>query len=98
MTTTSGSVRDVAVSAPGYRYEPASVVVAPGESIVVVFHNPDSRVHTLTINELSLQMTANPGETVRLPLQAPPQEGTFVMFCSISGHLERGHRGRFEVS
>ena len=84
------------VATPGYRYEPAVVELAPGESVVLVLHNPDSRTHTLTINELSLQMTANPGETVRLPAQAP-DEGSFVMFCSISGHLEAGHRGRFEV-
>jgi uncharacterized cupredoxin-like copper-binding protein len=94
--TTPEPARDVRVATPGYRYEPAVVELAPGESVVLVLHNPDSRAHTLTINELSLQMTANAGETVRLPVQAP-EEGSFVMFCSISGHLEAGHRGRLEV-
>jgi plastocyanin len=86
----------VAVGTPGFRYEPAAVILRPGERVVLVLRNTDTRAHNLTVDRLNIQMTANAGETVRLPLEAPPA-GSFVMYCSLGGHLRAGHRGRLEV-
>lgn len=88
--------RVVAVSTPGNRYEPATLHLPAGEPVVLELTNTDDRPHALTVEELSLQMTANPGETVRLPIRAPAS-GSFVMYCSLPGHRQAGHRGRIEV-
>jgi plastocyanin len=88
--------RVIAVSTPGYRYEPATLRLPAGETVILELTNPDDQAHGLTVEALSLQMTANPGETVRLPVQAP-ESGSFVMYCSFPGHRQAGHRGRIEV-
>lgn len=94
--TTASPTRTVVVSTPGYRYEPTIVVVRAGEAVVLELRNPDERAHALTVNELNVRMEAGPGERVRLPVQAPGT-GSFVMYCSIPGHQQAGHRGRLEV-
>ncbi|MEX2458318.1 MAG: cupredoxin domain-containing protein [Actinomycetota bacterium] len=87
----------VAVSTPGNRYEPATLRLPAGEPVILELTNTDGRPHSVTVEELSLQMTANPGETVRLPIEAP-DPGSFVMYCSVPGHRQAGHQGRIEVA
>lgn len=91
-----GPRRTVTVETPGYRYEPTVVVLGPGEAVTIELRNPDTRPHALTVNELSVRMEAGPGETVRLPLDAP-ETGSFVMYCSLPGHRQAGHRGRLDI-
>ena len=86
----------VVIATPGYVYEPLSVTLTAGRETILELRNPDSRAHTLTVNELSLQMVARPGETVRLPI-SPARRGSFVMYCSSPGHRAAGHQGRFLV-
>lgn len=88
--------RVVRVSTPGYRYEPATLQLPAGEAVILELTNSDDEAHALTVEALSLQMTANPGETVRLPVQAN-EPGSFGMYCSFPGHRQAGHRGRIEV-
>jgi heme/copper-type cytochrome/quinol oxidase subunit 2 len=84
------------VATPGSVYEPLSVTLEAGRETILELRNPDSRTHTLTVNELSLQMVARAGETVRLPV-LPQRTGSFVMYCSVPGHRAAGHQGRLIV-
>jgi cupredoxin-like protein len=91
-----GPGRVIRVSTPGLRYEPAVLVLPVDEPVILELVNDDDELHALTVDALSLQMTAGPGETVRLPFEAP-QRGSFTMYCSISGHRAAGHTGRIRV-
>lgn len=92
------SPRLVVVVTPGIRFDPPVVTLRRGEAVVLELRNTDDRPHTLTVNELSLQMRAEPGETVRLPVAAPDDPAELTMFCSIAGHRAAGHEGTLRVA
>src|SRR5688500_11564792 len=55
-STTAPPARVVVVETPGYRYEPLGLTIEAGQEVILELRNPDSRPHTLTVNELNLQM------------------------------------------
>jgi cupredoxin-like protein len=88
--------RVIAVETPGYRFEPAVVVLPRGRAVTLELRNTDDQAHSLRVDELSIELTANPGETVRLPVEAP-ESASFAMYCSLAGHRAAGHEGRLDV-
>jgi len=85
------------IRTPGLPFDPDEVVIGAGELVTIVLDNTDSQAHTLTVNEFTLLIRAEPGERVRLPLSVETP-GTFQMYCSIPGHRAAGMQGTIVVS
>ncbi|HEX6207221.1 MAG TPA: multicopper oxidase domain-containing protein, partial [Actinomycetota bacterium] len=75
-------------------YEQTSLMVQPGDTITLV--NEDPMVHDVTVDELDLQATAGPQETVEFTIP-DDASGTFTFYCSIPGHREAGMEGSMMV-
>ncbi len=75
-------------------YDQASLMVEPGDTITLV--NEDPMVHDVTVDELDLQATAGPGETIEFTIP-DDASGTYVFYCSIPGHRDAGMEGSIMV-
>ena len=53
-------------------------------------------VHNFTVDELDIQIVASRGGSAQTTISDPPP-GTYVFYCSISGHREAGMVGRLVV-
>ena len=75
-------------------YDQTSLMVEPGDTITLV--NEDPMVHDVTVDELDLQATAGPEETVEFTIP-DDASGTYVFYCSIPGHREAGMEGSIMI-
>jgi uncharacterized cupredoxin-like copper-binding protein len=62
----------------------------------LVLSNSGISTHNLTIDELGVQVVASRGRSAETTIQDPPP-GTYLFYCSISGHKEAGMVGRITV-
>ncbi|MFO7533637.1 MAG: cupredoxin domain-containing protein [Candidatus Limnocylindrales bacterium] len=53
-------------------------------------------VHNLAVDELDLLVVATPGRSAQVTI-ADPEPGTYVFYCSVSGHREAGMAGTLTV-
>ncbi|HSO28444.1 MAG TPA: heavy metal translocating P-type ATPase, partial [Candidatus Sulfomarinibacteraceae bacterium] len=93
---TAGS-QQVAVTASGFRFQPAEVTVRAGEWVVVEFTNEDEVVHDWMVEGVpNVDVPARPGQTatLRFVLDKP---GMYMVMCSIPGHAEAGMVGMLVV-
>ncbi|HEX6261943.1 MAG TPA: multicopper oxidase domain-containing protein, partial [Actinomycetota bacterium] len=75
-------------------YDQTSLMVQPGDTITLV--NEDPMVHDVTVDELGLQATAGPQETVEFTIP-DDASGTYTFYCSIPGHREAGMEGSMMI-
>ena len=53
-------------------------------------------MHNLTIDELGIQIVASRGRNAETTIEDPPP-GTYVFYCSVSGHRQAGMVGTIIV-
>lgn len=75
-------------------YDQTSLMVLPGDAITLV--NEDPMVHDVTVDELNLQATAGPEETIEFTIPEDAS-GTYVFYCSIPGHRDAGMEGSIMI-
>lgn len=74
---------DVAITASDLSFQPEAIVFASGSSGVWV-ENQDPVPHTLTVEELGIDVEIPAFTARRVDVDAPP--GTYRVICSIPGH------------
>ena len=68
---------DVEVVASDFEFDPGTIEVAGGETILV--RNDDPFMHTFTIDHLGIDETLNPGSSVLI--EVPDEGGDHIFYC-----------------
>ncbi len=75
------------------------LVVAEGVTVVIELVNGDGMPHDLAIPELGAQSTLLTSKTQVTSLQFTPEKsGSYVYYCTVSGHRQAGMEGVLVVS
>ncbi len=74
-------------------FKPQKMTLARGKSVKITFQN--TGIHTFTVDELGVDIPLR-GSTAVAEF-TPSKAGTFVYYCKIPGHRERGMTGSLSV-
>lgn len=80
------------VIARDFFFEPTYVQTAPGASVPLTITNEGTTAHTFTIDELDIDETLAPGDSVEVEAQFP-QQGPITYYCRF--HMGQGMQGAF---
>lgn len=93
----TGEVREIKVSASEFAFSPPTLSIKAGEKVRITFQNNGKLPHNLTVDKLGLATkTIGPGQTDTQEVTAG-QSGTFVMYCSVDAHRQKGLEGSIKV-
>lgn len=84
VTAPTGAVREIAIAASNYKFEPSAISVTAGERVRFVITGSGA-FHTFTINELGIDISVPASQTVTKEYTIT-KTGTFTLYC-------KPHRG-----
>lgn len=94
-------VMRIDMNATEYRFEPAQLVVEPGQPLQIVLNNVGTDLHSIAFDlpdrELRLEMELLPGQTGELRFTAPMELGAYDYWCPVSNHRQLGMVGSLIV-
>ncbi len=93
----TGQPLNVTVTGTEFKFDPATINAAPGQTINLTFKNAGATQHTWVLAEANVKITADPGQTATKTFQAPTTPGTYQYVCDIAGHKEAGMVGQLIV-
>lgn len=92
----SGPV-NVTLTANEFKFDPATINAAPGQTINVTLTNKGSVDHTFVFAPANFKMTVAAGKSDTKSFTAPTAPGTYNFDCDIAGHKEAGMVGKLVV-
>lgn len=96
-TTVIDGVVEVTVEGDEYSFSPATITVAAGKTVKLIFKNVGNNIHTWTIDDLNASTgSVFPGSSKTVEFDAVPA-GTYEIYCSVAGHKELGMVGTLKV-
>ena len=90
------SVVEVDVAGTEFSFDPSSVVVRKGDTVKITLKNVGNIPHNLNVEGYGSTRTISPGEQDTLEFVAD-KGGSFVFYCTLPGHRERGMVGELLV-
>lgn len=87
----------VTVTTTEFKYDPATINAAPGQTINLTVKNAGTVQHTFVLTAASVKLTIDPGQTVNQTFTAPATAGTYQYECDVPGHKEAGMVGQLIV-
>ena len=93
----SAGAQNVTASANEFKFDPATINAAPGQTINLTVKNTGSVQHTWVQKESNVKLTIDPGKTATQTFTAPSKAGTYVFECDVPGHKEAGMTGQLIV-
>lgn len=93
----TSSVREIAVVGTEFSFSPASIDAKAGEQVKITFKNNGRAPHNLTLEGLGIGTKTISGGQADVVEFTAPSSGTYVFFCSISGHRASGMEGSLKV-
>ena len=94
--SSSGNALNVTVANTEFKFDPAMINAAPGQTINLTVTNKGAIQHTFIIAQANLKVTIEPGQTQTKTFTAPAA-GTYVIDCDVPGHREAGMVGQLVV-
>ena len=88
--------REIKVNARSYEFAPMKIRVEAGEDIAVVLHSRD-QAHDFTLEHQGLVVTVDGGKTAKGGFRLT-KPGTYIFYCSITGHRTAGMEGTINAS
>ena len=95
--TTGSGPMNITVTANEFKFDPATINAAPGQTINVTLKNTGSVDHTFVFAPANFKMTVASGKTDTKSFTAPSAPGTYDFDCDIAGHKEAGMVGKLVV-
>lgn len=86
----------IMVSMTEYAFDPETIEIDADTPVTITAVNDGIIEHDWTIDELSVQIAADAGESATGTVTAPA--GTYEVYCSIPGHRDAGMVGELVVS
>lgn len=94
-------VRVVELAATDLAFDPATITAAPGERLMLRVVNRGRSPHSLELHlpdrELQLEEELKPEKSATLTFDAPQEPGTYVYYCPVGDHREKGMEGQLVV-
>ncbi|OGO35124.1 MAG: hypothetical protein A2Z03_05690 [Chloroflexi bacterium RBG_16_56_8] len=94
---TGGTALNVSVNANEFKFDPATINAAPGQTVSLTVKNTGSIQHTWVVTRANVKVTVDPGKTVTQTFTAPTAAGTYEIVCDVAGHKEAGMVGQLIV-
>lgn len=91
-----GSPLNVTVTATEFKYDPATINAAAGQTINLTLKNAGNVQHTWVLAAANVKLTVDPGKSATQTFTAPAA-GTYPFECDIAGHKEAGMTGQLIV-
>jgi plastocyanin len=85
----------ITIVATEFEFDPADVSIPADTATDITIDNQGVVEHDWTIDELDVEIYADPGESVTQSITAAA--GTYEVYCSIPGHREAGMVGTLTV-
>ncbi len=92
-----GQPLNVTVTTTEFKFDPATINAAPGQTINLTVKNNGSVQHTWVQKDSNVSLTIDPGKTVTKTFNAPSKAGTYAIECDVAGHKEAGMTGQLVV-
>lgn len=86
----------ISISMTEYAFDPETIEIDADTPVTITAVNDGIIEHDWTIDELSVQIAADAGESATGTVTAPA--GTYEVYCSIPGHRDAGMVGELVVS
>lgn len=93
-TTVAGI--EITVTATEFKFEPENLEFPAGVPVTITLNNSGVVEHDFSIEELGIEMLAQPGETVTETFTF--EAGEYHILCTIPGHHEAGMMGILTVT
>lgn len=98
-SSSSGSVREVTLTATEMKFEPALVQARPGEKIKFTVVNSGTVDHEFESEEIKFdELIVPPGKSRSLVVTMPEKPGEYAFLCDADGHHAAGMSGKIVVS
>lgn len=91
------SAVNVTVTASEFKFDPATINAAPGQTINLTLKNTGSVDHTFVFAPSNFKMTVAAGKSDTKTFTAPTAPGTYDFTCDVAGHKEAGMAGKLIV-
>lgn len=88
---------NMTVTTTEFKFDPATITVAPGQPINLTVNNKGSIEHTWVLKAANVKITVQPGKSETKTFTAPTTPGTYPIDCDIAGHKEAGMMGQLIV-
>ncbi|HET9662089.1 MAG TPA: SH3 domain-containing protein [Thermomicrobiales bacterium] len=94
----ASSTTETTLEARDLIFEPTTLYLAESdEPTVIHLSNKGALVHRFRIDELGIDVEAEPGETVDIEIPAGTAAGLYSFYCSVPGHREAGMAGTLVI-
>ncbi len=87
---------NLTVTTTEFKFDPATINAAPGQTINLTVKNVGSVQHTWILAAANIKFTVDPGKSDTKTFTAPAT-GTYPIICDIAGHKEAGMQGQLIV-
>ncbi len=88
---------NVTVVATEFKFEPAVIAAAAGQTIHLALQNAGNVEHTWVLEAANVRIVAPPGKTESKTFAAPTVAGSYPIFCDVPGHKDAGMVGLLVV-
>ncbi|MBI3538101.1 MAG: cupredoxin domain-containing protein [Chloroflexi bacterium] len=95
-TGASSAGLNITVTNTEFKFDPAEITAAPGQTVNLTVKNAGSIQHTWILAAANVKLTVDPGQTVTKTFTAPAA-GTYEITCDVPGHKEAGMVGKLTV-
>ncbi len=96
-SSNSANAVNLTVTTTEFKFDPATITVAPGQTVNLTVNNKGSIEHTWVLKAANVKITVQPGKSETKTFTAPPTPGTYPIDCDIAGHKEAGMTGQLIV-
>ncbi|SDG09866.1 nitrite reductase (NO-forming) [Limimonas halophila] len=96
LATPAAAQKTVTVVGKEFKFEPSTVELEAGETLVIKFKNQGALSHNLTFKKLDADtgtIQTDGTETIRVQ----PEPGTYTFVCTVPGHEAAGMTGTLKV-
>jgi plastocyanin len=87
----AGAGGEVELTAANFQFDPATLTV-PSGTVTIQLTNEDDAAHTVTIDELDVDVEVPGGESAPVEVTVP-ESGEVVFYCRFHGSPDGGMRG-----
>ncbi len=86
----------VTVRAGDLWFDPTTIQISAGETVNLELSNEGSLFHDLAVDDLGLDLDAEPGDRAAGALRSP-RAGTYSFRCTVPGHAAAGMQGEIII-
>lgn len=96
-SSSNANAVNITVTTTEFKFDPATITVAPGQTVNLTVNNKGSIEHTWVLKAANVKITVQPGKSETKTFTAPTTPGTYPIDCDIAGHKEAGMVGQLIV-